>query len=312
MSNKMYSEYNPVFTSSFLHPRYWLTWLGLPFALLLSLLPHRMRVAMATRLAKFFVSKNNSAKRRALINIQLCFPEFSAQQQLDLLERSYATAGTVLLGFAQPFLKGRNFVINSHDVIGEHYLRELQQQNKNIIMLVPHNWAIDFTALYFAAKDMPMVAMIRPQKNPIADWLMNLQRMQFGGRIYTRSQGIKPYLKSIKEGYLAYYLPDEDHGAQQSVFAPFFGNEKATVKGVGKLAKLANAAVLPVFPSFNMETGRYEINIQAPLTNFPSGNEYDDACYMNKVLEEMIRKQPEQYMWVMSILRHLPDGSQRY
>lgn len=84
------------------------------------------------------------------------------------------------------------------------------------------------------------------------------------------------------------------------------------MKGVGKLAKLANAAVLPVFPSFNMETGRYEINIQAPLTNFPSGNEYDDASYMNKVLEEMIRKQPEQYMWVMSILRHLPDGSQRY
>ncbi|MCW8327612.1 lauroyl-Kdo(2)-lipid IV(A) myristoyltransferase [Photobacterium sp. SDRW27] len=312
MSNKTYGEYNPVFTPSFLHPKYWLTWLAIPLAILLALLPHRVRVSIASRLAKYFISKNNGARRRALINIKMCFPELTEEQQMGLLERSYATAGTVMLGFAQPLVKGRKFVINSHDITGEHYLHELQKQNKNIIMLVPHNWAIDFSALYFAAKDMPMVAMIRPQKNPIVDWLMNVQRKQFGGRIYQRSQGIKPYLKSIKEGYLAYYLPDEDHGVRQSVYAPFFGHEKATVKGVGKLAKLSNAAVLPVFPSFDMETGRYKINIQAPLTDFPSGDEYNDACFMNQVLEEMIREQPEQYMWIMRILRTRADGSKRY
>ena len=308
----MYAEYNPVFTPSFLHPRHWFTWLAVPFAILLALLPHRVRTTLAFRLAKVFVNKNNGAKRRALKNIQLCFPELDEAQQLALLERTYGIAGCVLLGFAQPLIKGRNFVINNHDVTGEHHLHELRKQNKNIIMLVPHNWAIDFSALYFAAKDMPMVAMIKPQSNPLVDWLMNVQRMQFGGRIYQRKQGIKPYLKSIKEGYLAYYLPDEDHGVRQSVFAPFFGHEKATIKGVGKLAKLSNAAVLPVFPSYNIETGRFEISIQAPLTDFPSGDEYTDASFMNKVLEEMIRKQPEQYMWVMNILRTQPDGSQRY
>ncbi|UXI02039.1 lauroyl-Kdo(2)-lipid IV(A) myristoyltransferase [Photobacterium sp. TY1-4] len=312
MSKQQYNEYSPVFNTSFLHPKHWPTWLGLPLAILLAMLPHRARAALATRLAKYFVSKNNGAKRRALMNIELCFPELSAQEQLALLERSYATAGTVLLGFAQPFIKGRRFILNQHDVTGEHHLQALREQNKNIIMLVPHNWAIDFTALYFAAKEMPMVAMVRPQQNPIAEWLMNRQRKIFGGRIYQRNQGIKPYLKSIKEGYLAYYLPDEDHGLKQSVFAPFFGHEKATVKGVGKLAKLSNAAVLPVFPAFNMETGRFEISIQPPMTDFPSGDEYTDACSMNQVLEAMIRKQPEQYMWIMSILRTLPDGSRRY
>ena len=312
MSNNTYAEYNPTFQASFIHPRYWLIWLAMPLAILIALLPHRVRDALAFRLAKFFAKQNNNAKKRATANIQLCFPELSEAQQQDLLERTYGVAGCILLSFAQPFIRGRNYVVNNHDVTGEHYLHELRKQNKNIIMLVPHNWALDYSALYFCARDLPMVAMIKPQSNPVTDWLMNVQRKQFGGRIYQRKQGIKPYLKSIKEGYLAYYLPDEDQGLSQSIFAPFFGHEKATLKGVGKLAKLSDAAVVPVFPSYNVETGRYEITIHAPLTGFPSGDEYADACKMNQVLEEMIREKPEQYMWILRLLRHLPDGSRRY
>ncbi|ELR67290.1 Lipid A biosynthesis (KDO) 2-(lauroyl)-lipid IVA acyltransferase [Photobacterium marinum] len=311
MSNKTYSEYDPVFTTSFLHPRHWLTWLGIPFAILLALLPHQLRAAMSRRLARFFVQKNNRAKQRAMMNLQMCYPERSEEEQLKMLEDSFATAGAILLGFAQPFIKGRRYVLNSHKVEGEHFLHELREQNKNIIMLVPHTWAIDFSALYFAAKGMPMVAMVRPQRNPIAEWLMNRQRRLFGGRIYQRNQGIKPYLKSIKDGYLAYYLPDEDHGVSQSVFAPFFGHEKATLKGVGKLAKLSNSAVVPVFPGFNIDTGKFELKIQAPLENFPSGDERTDAIRMNKVLEDMIRSNPEQYMWIMNIFRTRTDGTRR-
>ena len=312
MSDTTYGQYNPAFQFSFLHPRHWLIWAAMPLILLLALLPHSARKVIARFAAKLILMKKKGAKRRALKNIELCFPDYNEKQHLALLEDTFTVAGCMLLGFAQPFIKGRRYVLNSHDVRGLEHLESLQQQDKNIIMLVPHNWAIDFSALYFAANDMPMVAMIKPQTNPIINWLMNIQRKQFGGRIYQRSQGIKPYLRSIKEGYLAYYLPDEEHQLQQSVFAPFFGHEKATVKGVGKLAKLSKAAVLPVFPAYDLDTGRFTISIQPPLTNFPSGNEYQDATRMNQELENMIRQQPEQYMWILKILRTHPDGSRRY
>ncbi|MGF1724207.1 lauroyl-Kdo(2)-lipid IV(A) myristoyltransferase [Photobacterium nomapromontoriensis] len=312
MSDTTYSQYNPTFQSTFLHPRHWLTWIVMPLIFLLALLPHQFRLAISRLAAKVILTRKRGAKRRALKNIELCFPDLNNTQRQELLERTFTIAGCVLLGFAQPFIKGRRYVIDSHDIKGKQHLETLQAQGKNIIMLVPHNWAIDFSALYFAANDMPMVAMIKPQSNPIVDWLMNVQRKQFGGRIYQRNQGIKPYLRSIKEGYLAYYLPDEEHHIQQSVFAPFFGHDKSTVKGVGKLAKLSNAAILPVFPSYNIENGRFEIDIRAPLKNFPSGDEYSDACHINQMLETMIREQPEQYMWILKILRTHPDGSRRY
>ena len=305
-------QYDPAFRLSFLHPKHWLLWLAMPLIFLLALLPHRARRAISHAGAQFILTRKRGAKRRAMNNIALCFPELTQEEQEHLLIRTFTVAGCVLLGFAQPFIKGRRYMLDSHDIHGAQHLADLQAQDKNVIMLVPHNWAIDFSALYFAANDMPMVAMIKPQSNPIVDWLMNVQRKQFGGRIYQRSQGIKPYLRSIKEGYLAYYLPDEEHAIQQSVFAPFFGHDKATVKGVGKLAKLADAAILPVFPSYNLETGRFEIDIRAPLKGFPSGDEYTDACHMNQTLESMIRAQPEQYMWILSVLRTNPDGSKRY
>ncbi len=56
---------------------------------------------------------------------------------------------------------------------------------------------------------------------------MHRQRVQYGGRVYERSGGIKPFIKSIREGYLGYYLPDEAFGPEHSVFVDFFATQKS-------------------------------------------------------------------------------------
>lgn len=63
---------------------------------------------------------------------------------------------------------------------------------------------------------------------------MHVQRMQYGGRIFTRESGIKPFLRSIQSGYVGYWVPDEDHGPQNSVFVPFLLPKKPRSKGLAK------------------------------------------------------------------------------
>ena len=154
--------------------------------------------------------------------------------------------------------------------------------------------------------------MVKPQANALADWLLNVQRLRYGGYVQQRSDGIKPYVRAIRNGYLAYYLPDEDHGPESSVFVPFLGATKATLSGIGTVARLSKAVVVPMNSMYNRKTGQVEIFIESPLADFPTGDPKQDAERMNASLERMILRDPSQYMWNLNILRSRPDGSELY
>ncbi len=191
------------------------------------------------------------------------------------------------------------------------HLKELQANGQSAILLVPHSWCIDVPAILLASTGLPVSAMANSQKNPLTDWLMHKQRVQYGGRVYDRSGGIKPFIKSVKDGYLGYYLPDQDHGPEQSVFVDFFATEKATLPGLGKLAKVSRAKIVPTFASYNIETGKYEIEIKEPIDDL-SGDEHIDARVMNKVVEDFVNPKPEQYMWILKLLKTRRDGNDPY
>jgi lauroyl-KDO2-lipid IV(A) myristoyltransferase len=142
--------------------------------------------------------------------------------------------------------------------------------------------------------------------------MMHKQRMQYGGRIFHRDAGIKPFLRSINEGYIGYWAADEDHGPQNSVFAPFFATEKATLKGFGKLAKLTKAKVVPILPTYNDKLHKYEVFILPALENFPTGDEEQDAAMMNAAIKELLTGREEHYMWNLPLLKTRRDGSKIY
>ena len=89
-------------------------------------------------------------------------------------------------------------------------------QGKNVILLVPHGWAIDVSGIILHTHGIPMTSMYNPHRNPLVDWLWTLARERFGGKMHARQNGIKPFLAHIRQGQMGYYLPDEDFGEEQS------------------------------------------------------------------------------------------------
>lgn len=312
MSSETVSSYQPKFELRFLHPRYWLTWLAIGLACILAFIPFKFRDKLAEIIAKRMVRLNNRAKKRALVNLEQCFPDKTEQERFAILEQSYINAACILLGFATITVRSKKYLEKRTIFNNEDILTDLVNKKENIILLVPHSWAIDYPGVLLASRELPVAAMMKKQSNEVTDWLMNVQRLKYGGRTHERSNGIKPFIKSIREGYLGYYLPDEDHGPENSVFVPFFSTQKATLSGLGKLAKLSKAKVVPLMPFYNRDTGNFEIMIQPTLEPFPSGDEEKDAKMMNERIEQFLAKDPSQYMWIMNLLRSRPDGSQLY
>ncbi|MGY3568451.1 lauroyl-Kdo(2)-lipid IV(A) myristoyltransferase [Vibrio paucivorans] len=303
--------YNPTFQQGFLAPKHWGTWLGLAIGLPVALLPNSVRVTIAQFVAKKMAKKQRGSVQKARINLSLCFPEKSEQEREAILKKCLTTAGAFLLGFPAITLRSKKWLEKHSEIKGIEHLHTLRDNNQSAILMVPHSWCIDIPAILLASRGLPVSAMANSQKNPLTDWLMHKQRVQYGGRVYDRSGGIKPFIKSVKDGYLGYYLPDQDHGPEQSVFVDFFATEKATLPGLGKLAKVSRAKIVPTFASYNIETGKYEIEIKAPIEDL-SGDEHKDARVMNEVVEQFVNPRPEQYMWILKLLKTRRDGNDPY
>lgn len=313
INEKSQNLYNPTFKLCFLHPRYWLTWLGIATAALMAFVPANLRDQLANWLSTFVLKKDQSTIiRRARINLAFCFPDKSVEERETILKKTFQKAAQYMLGYSELQMRSTKFNQDKGILIGEDNLFPLLESGERVIILALHTWAIDYPAVMLASRGYKVTNIMKTQENLVSDWLMHKQRMQYGGRIYHRDVGIKPFLKSIKEGYIGYWAADEDHGLKNSVFAPFFGTEKATLKGFGKLAKLTNAKIVPILPAYNDQLHKYEVFILPALENFPTGDEEQDARMMNQAIEQLLAGREEHYMWNLPILKTRRDGSKPY
>ncbi|OOH86346.1 lipid A biosynthesis (KDO)2-(lauroyl)-lipid IVA acyltransferase [Pasteurellaceae bacterium 15-036681] len=304
--------YRHKFLKQFLYPKYWHVWLGVFALVVLAYVPFRLRDKLAAGIGKI-VAKHLKGKKqynRADTNLRYCFPEWSEQQRDEVIEKMFITVAQTILGIGEIALRSVEHIQKRSEYSGMDIIKEARASGKNVILLVPHTWSIDASGIVLHTYGMPMTSMYHPHKNPLVDWLWNEVRQRFGGKMHTRNNGIKPFLNDVKKGQLGYFLPDEDFGEKGSVYAKFFATEKATLPGLKKMAKVVNAVVIPMFPIYNAEKGVYQIEI-LPQIEFDDTPE-QSAREMNRVIEYFVTKNPEQYVWILRLLKTRRDGEDIY
>lgn len=302
--------YEAHFSWSYLKPQYWGIWLGIFFLLLLAFVSFRLRDKLAGKLGIWIGHKAKKQRTRAQTNLQYCFPHWTEQQREQVIDKMFAVVAQVMFGIGEIAIRSKKHLEKRSEFIGLEHIEQAKAEGKNIILMVPHGWAIDASGLILHTQGMPMTSMYNPHRNPLVDWLWTITRQRFGGKMHARQNGIKPFLNHVRKGEMGYYLPDEDFGAEQSIFVDFFGTYKATLPGLNKMAKLSKAVVIPMFPRYNAEAGKYEMEIH-PAMNLSDDPE-QSARAMNEEIESFVTPAPEQYVWILQLLRTRKDGEDLY
>lgn len=306
--------YQHQFSKAFLHPKYWGIWLGVFALCILAYVPYRLRDKLAAGIGKivFRYLKSNRKKQyhRADVNLRYCFPEWSADKRAEVIENMFITVSQTMLSIGETAIRPISHLQKRSEFYGLDYVKQARSHGKNVILLVPHTWSIDASGVVMHTLGMPMTSMYNPHRNPLVDWLWNWTRERFGGKMHARQNGIKPFLADVRKGELGYFLPDEDYGEELSVYVNFFATEKATLPGLNRMAKVANAEVIPMFPIYNAEKGVYQIEILPPMKF--NGSPEQSAREMNKVIEYFVTKHPEQYVWILRLLKTRKNGEDIY
>ena len=297
-------EFIPEFKKNYLSPVYWSTWFLLGMIAGISMFPPSFRDPVLAKIGRLAGRLSKKARRRATINLSLCFPEKSDTEREIIVDIMFATALQSIVMMAELAIRGPEKFQKRVFWKGLEILEEIRHNNRNVIFLVPHGWSVDIPAMLLAAQGKKMAAMFHQQRNPVIDYVWNSVRRKFGGRLHAREDGIKPFIQSVRQGYWGYYLPDQDHGPEYSEFADFFATYKATLPIIGRLMNISQAMIIPLFPVYDEKKHLLTIEIRPPMDAcIASADNKMIARQMNKTVEILVGPHPEQYVWVLKLLK---------
>ena len=237
---------------------------------------------------------NSDTKNASQQNLKICFPNLSQGELRTLLKRVLIETGKSLtesgLIWNQSFKENAKLIRNIH---GENYL----ESPKKTILLVPHLGCWEITGRVIAEK-RKITFMYRPLRSSKQNEYLFARRNQ--GNLTMASadkSGILKIQRALNNGELIGMLPDQDPGKDGGIMVPFFNKDVNTMTLLARLAKKHNAQVL-MFWANRLEKGRgYDLNIE-PVDLTRNGEDIESYTkVMNKSIESLIRKTPEQYMW---------------
>ncbi len=271
-------------------------------------LPLGLQAALGRGLGRIFWWFAGSRRRIALRNLELCLPELAptartaiAREHFDWLGRSLLERG--LLWYA-PVERLKQLI----HVEGDVGLAE--RSERPVMWLVPHFLALDVAGVATQIFQTRKVGSIyQQQSDPVFDAAIRAGRLRFdGGNIFPRSDKALPLVRAIRRGWAFFNLPDMDFGERDAAFVPFFGVPAATLLAPSRMAKALNMVVQPVVAELLPGGQGYKVRFLDAWTHFPSDDPLADAREMNAWIEQEIRRNPAQYLWVHKRFKTRPAG----
>ncbi len=161
------------------------------------------------------------------------------------------------------------------------------------------NWEIlGFT---LAAIGFPMTALARPLDNRfINHWLLSVRESK-GLRVLTK-WGATPVMNElIRTGGRLAFIADQNAG-DDGLFVPFFGRLASAYKSIGLLAMHHRVPIVAGSARRIGERFQYEIELEDLILPHEWEAAEDPLYYITarytRAIEMMVRKAPEQYLWV--------------
>jgi len=290
----------------FLAPRYWLTWLGLAFLRLCSFLPLPILRTFGNVLGTLLYYLPLSQRRIAIINIRLCFPELSPKQQRQRVRANLRSVALALFESSLAWWASNARLKTIHRIEGLEHLRRAQTTGKGILLLGGHYTTLELGGRLIS-RYVHGIGIYKPAHNKLFEAVMaHARKKTFADLI--PSKNMRKIIRALKQGKTCWYAPDQDFGRQGTVFAPFMGIPAASLTVSARMAQLSGAIVLPFSSRRLPDNQGYVITVQAPLENFPLGDDIADATHVNQAIESGVRLAPEQYLWVHRRFKTRPFG----
>jgi len=278
----------------------------------LGMLPRRLARSIGAAITRFIYALLPRLQKTAQINLRIAFPEWGEAQRQATIRGMLRNQGWMAAEFAR-FPKYNKHNIEQIVVLdGHENFLEGQRRGKGVLYLTGHIGAWELSSFAHALFGYPLHYMARPIENRRVDALANQYRCLSGNQPIFKNESARATLKVLKDAGTIGILADQNTMPSEGIFVDFFGKAASTTTGIARLALHTDAAVVPGYAVWDERLGKYRLRFEPPVELIRTGDSDRDILENTRkftsVLEDIIRKYPDQWVWVHGRWNTRPNG----
>ncbi len=260
--------------------------------LIFKIIGHRFSNFLAGKIFNLIgpLFRSNKISNQNLIN---AFPDSNESERKSIIKKMWINYGKIFSEYL--FI---NHIKNSNRIFVENQeiLDTIKNNSEPVIFISGHFNNFELMAMHIERTGINLAAIYRPLNNKFLNPLMEYVRKKHicKKQIKKGLSGTKEILKNFKDGASIALMIDQR--VSEGIKSKFFNKEAFTTTIPAQFVKKYNAKIVPIYIE-RLVDNTFKLKIYNPI-------EYkkDDTIEMitfnlNKILEKMILKNPEQWIW---------------
>ena len=179
---------------------------------------------------------------------------------------------------------------------GSEHLENIKNNRKNVVFVSGHFNNFELMAMQIENSGIECAALYRPLNNPFLNKLMEKIRIRdiCKTQIKKGRAGTREIIKNLKQGKSIALMIDQRVREGEKI--NFFNNLATTTTIPAQLIKKYNCEVVPIYIERN-NNNYFKMYVSEPIKIKKSKSIEEITLYLNVVLEKMILKNIDQWIW---------------
>jgi len=275
-------------------------------------LPRPLARLVGVTLGQLIYLLHGKLRRVGVRNLAIAFPEKTAAERRKIVRKVFTSLGRQ---FAEVCLFPTYTSENVSRIVaydGYENFDRASQRGKGVLFLTGHIGGWELSAFAHSLYGHPLHFVMRPLDNPYLDDLVRRYSTMHGNTPILKDNPVRELLRAMKAGATVGILMDTNMTPPEGVFVDFFGVPACTASGLARIALRTDAAVVPGFTVWDPVLRKYRLRFEPPVTLIRTGNNDADivanTALFTKVIEDVVRRYPDQWLWVHRRWKTRPPG----
>tara|TARA_B110000003_G_C16603562_1_gene516619 strand:+ start:675 stop:1535 length:861 start_codon:yes stop_codon:yes gene_type:complete len=217
-------------------------------------------------------------------------------QRKKILKNMWTNYGRIFAEymFIPNFRNNKN--LNKITIENQEELENIKKSLKPVIFISGHFNNFELMAMHIEKSGIDLAALYRPLNNIFLNPVMENIRKKYicNKQVKKGISGTKTLLKYFKNGTSIALMIDQR--VTEGIKCNFFNEKASTTTIPAQFVKKYNAKIVPIYIE-RLDNNNFKIKIHNALTFSDDENVESITLKLNKILEHMILKNPDQWIW---------------
>lgn len=281
-------------------------------AWLVSLLPFWLLHGLADLIYVLLYHVAGYRRKVTSTNLRNAFPDKDERWINKTARRFYRSLADIILEDIKVLTINQKVLAKHYRYVNTEIIDELYSQNKSVIIAIGHcgNWEWLGNTLGPMYAHMKGFAIVKPLKNPYFDSFMNGLRNRFikNSIIYMKDT-LRVMVKRKNQASLYVFAADQTPSNPKTAYWEMFMNQDTPFyTGIEKIARTLDLAVIFI-DLYREKRGYYVGEISLITDSARTTKENEITTSYIRVLEEAIRKRPDNWLWSHRRWKHKRENN---